>query len=284
MIRRVKVIAALIGFGISLAAFGVSRPAFSAYNVNVRNVAILPFADYTHRHSFPDALKWDGARRITEELSSGFMEHAIAVVPTDAAVKLLLKDGVIRPLEGVQRQGTPEYEILHNVYSQQHTKAIFQRIARKQKETTPLIQAKIIELGKRLGVDAVIRGAIFQYELRPQTVSNPFEGLLPFLMFDGKKRAACYAFAKSYESGMPQKEYPVAIHDYKTEFPTANDTSTIVVVFYVQDTRDGQIIWRDHIELTYPNQDFIPDLKKKISAFIDKMSRRPNGGFVEGGE
>lgn len=188
---------------------GFVRPpaAGAAQYTPVRKVAIFPLADYSQQQPFIQPLRWGGNHRITEAIADRFIAHGITVTPQEDVDGLLLAEGIIRPMLGqyasverallqqlrerTSRVETPEYELawgLHDEPMRDELEKVikFQDYFRDaslqvteseepqlQGVTTALPEARIVELGKALDVDLIIRGRILEYGLSrtPSTAS-----------------------------------------------------------------------------------------------------------------
>jgi hypothetical protein len=162
----------------------------------VYRVAIFPFADYSHQQSFISPLEWGGNRSIIETLTDRFIAHGIAVALQDDLEAVLIADGLMHPSQPsggspalrptdifAQRAyiaNTPEYELiwgLHDdtmrgelstmVQSQDYVKVgglTFHASSEPdlQGVTAGVPKDKIIELGRVLDVDLIIRGRILE--------------------------------------------------------------------------------------------------------------------------
>jgi hypothetical protein len=167
----------------------------------VYRAAIFPFADYSHQQSFIRPLEWGGNRTIIETMTDRFIAHGIGVTLQDDLEALLVADGIMRspqdPAGGTgvspsvlfaQRtsiSNTPEYELMwgtHNQGMRDEIQGIIQtqdyfRIGglTVHPSNEPLLQGvtgglskeKIIELGRRLDVDLIVRGRILEYGFNP---------------------------------------------------------------------------------------------------------------------
>ncbi len=172
----------------------------------VHRVAIFPFADYSHQQSFIRPLEWGGNRTIIETLTDRFIAHGIGVALQDDLEALLVADGIMRPPQrpSVGTEGsssdafgqrafvsnTPEYELIWGMHDQEMRGEIqsvvqFQDYFRiggltfhassepfLQGVTAGLSKEKIIELGRLLDVDLIIRGRILASGFKPSTPAS----------------------------------------------------------------------------------------------------------------
>jgi hypothetical protein len=167
----------------------------------VHRVAIFPLADYSHQQSFIRPLEWGGNRTIIETMTDRFIAHGIGVALQDDLEALLVAEGIMRPPQTssvgadvsasngfAQRaliSNTPEFELIWGMHDQGMRDEI-QSVVQAQDyfrsgglifppSSEPLLQGvtgglskeKIIELGRVLDVDLIIRGRILEYGVKP---------------------------------------------------------------------------------------------------------------------
>jgi hypothetical protein len=165
----------------------------------VQRVAIFPLADYSHQQSFISPLSWGGNRRIIEALTDGFLAQGIAVALQEDVEGLLVAEGILQssnqqqaelPLSpGVQfRQraqiaNTPEFELVAGLHDDVMRDEL-EKVVRGQEYlsggglvikapgepimqglTSRLPKETIIDLGRLLDVDLIVRGRIHKYGL-----------------------------------------------------------------------------------------------------------------------
>ena len=167
----------------------------------VYRAAIFPFADYSQQQPFVAPLQWGGNRIIIETLTDRLISHGIAVAQQDDLEALLIADGLMHPPQHspaspdmmprdlfAQRayiSNTPEYELawgLHDQTMRDELSTIVQsqdyvRLGGLtfhpssepylQGVTAGLSKGKIIELGRRLDVDLIVRGRILESGFAP---------------------------------------------------------------------------------------------------------------------
>lgn len=167
----------------------------------VHRVAIFPFADYSHQQPFVRALEWGGNRIIIETLTDHFITHGIGVALQDDLNALLVADGILRlpqsalpsPDMSPQDQfaqrayisNTPEYELIWGMHDSVTREELYSTVISQdyfrmggltihsasepylQGVTEGLQKAKIIELGRVLDVDLIIRGRILESGFMP---------------------------------------------------------------------------------------------------------------------
>jgi hypothetical protein len=167
----------------------------------VHRVAIFPLADYSHQQSFIRPVGWGGNRTIIETMTDRFIAHGIGVALQDDLEALLVAHGVMRPpqsssmgadvnprdnfAERALISNTPEFELISGMHDQTMRDEI-QSVVQTQDyfksdglifhpSSEPILQGvtggiskeKIIELGRLLDVDPIIRGRILEYGVKP---------------------------------------------------------------------------------------------------------------------
>src|SRR5262245_10511005 len=167
----------------------------------VYRVAIFPFADYSHQQSFIRSLGWGGNRTIIETITDRCLQHGIGVALQDDLNALLVAEGILRPprsalpspemspqdqfAERAYISNTPEYELIwgmHDAVTREelNSAVLAQDYFRMdgltihsasepylQGVTEGLPKDKIIELGRVLDVDLIIRGRILESGFTP---------------------------------------------------------------------------------------------------------------------
>jgi hypothetical protein len=169
--------------------------------ITVYRVAIFPFADFSHQQPFVRPLEWGGNRVIIETLTDHFITHGIGVALQDDLNALLVADGILRLprsvlpspdmspqdqfAERVSISNTPEYELIWGMHDsvtreELHSVVVSQDYFRLggltihsasepylQGVTEGLPRDKVVELGRVLDVDLIIRGRILQSGFTP---------------------------------------------------------------------------------------------------------------------
>jgi hypothetical protein len=167
----------------------------------VYRVAIFPFADYSHQQSFIKPIGWGGNRAIIETLTDHFITHGIGVALQDDVNALLVADGILRPPPSAlpspemspqdqfaQRayiSNTPEYELIWGMHDSVTREELYSVVLSQdyfrmggltihaasepylQGVTEGLSKDKILELGRVLDVDLIIRGRILESGFTP---------------------------------------------------------------------------------------------------------------------
>lgn len=180
----------------------------------VHRVAIFPFADYSHQQPFVRALQWGGNRIIIETLTDHFITHGIGVALQDDLNALLVADGILRlprsalpsPDMSPQDQfaerasisNTPEYELIWGMHDSVTREELYSAILSQDyfrigglsihPTSEPYLQGvtegvpkdQIIEIGRALDVDLIIRGRILESGFNP---SNPPSSVVQIRMY-----------------------------------------------------------------------------------------------------
>jgi hypothetical protein len=165
-------------------------------SITVYRVAILPFADYSHQQPFIRPLEWGGNRVIIETLTDHFLSHGIGVALQDDLNALLVADGLLRPPRSAlpspeispQEQfaqrtyisDTPEYELIWGMHDSVTREELYSAVISQDyfrmggltfhSASDPYLQGvtegvpkdKIVQLGRLLDVDLIIRGRILE--------------------------------------------------------------------------------------------------------------------------
>jgi hypothetical protein len=167
-------------------------------SITVHKVAVFPFADYTHQQSFIHPLEWGANRTIVESLTDRFLGHGIAVVLQEDVEARLVADGLLRPPGGDSVGGpspmdqfrqratianTPEFELVGGLHDDVMRQEIMSMVRASdyfqagatmpapgepflQGITGGILQEKIIDIGRLLDVDLIIRGRILEYGMK----------------------------------------------------------------------------------------------------------------------
>jgi hypothetical protein len=180
----------------------------------VYRVAIFPFADYSHQQPFVQALEWGGNRTIIETLTDHFITRGIGVALQDDLNTLLVANGILHPPrsalpssgmspqdEFAQRASvpnTPEYELIWGMHDSVTREELYSAIQSQdyfrigglsiRPTSEPSLQGvtegvpkdRIIEIGRALDVDLIIRGRILESGFNP---SNPPSSVVQIRMY-----------------------------------------------------------------------------------------------------
>ncbi len=258
-------------------------PLKKTYLDNIKKVAILPFADYSYQQSFVEPVRWGLNSKIVEEVTDEFLKRGVMVIPQEDVNEFLVTEEIMKPVEteGIAEalsritdnlKGesviSPEFEM-----TREHSEEMMEEVNKisyatsKKKEvllnricealyvkepffqgvTSGLTKKKVIDLGSRMGVDAVIRGRIIEGGVLRRTSNPAFanQGIVPFLLKPFKtmvagqadiKPSLGYAHKDKYEEDLSGE------YDFKP-YPTGENTSVVQIRIYLQDARTGEILW-----------------------------------------
>jgi hypothetical protein len=180
----------------------------------VHRVAIFPLADYSHQQSFLRPLAWGGNRTIVETLTDRFLSHGIAVALQDDLEALLVANGILPPPQSasasidtrpsdqfaqrVTVSNTPEHELIWGMHDQEMREELSSVVQAQdyfrgggllfhpsnepslQGVTAGLAKDKVVELGRALDVDLIIRGRILESGFK---VSQPATSVVQFRLY-----------------------------------------------------------------------------------------------------
>lgn len=153
--------------------------------------------------------------------------------------------------------------------------------------TVGLSREKIIDLGRKLDVDVIVRGRLIEAGTLEKTGGPAFsnQGVIPFFLGpvkdfligrQDKGGAIGYARKKEYEKDL--------VDTYSVKhYPTGKKSSVIQVRIYLQDARNGEIIWSGRAEATcepgifkeYHKELFDSVSKKVCSALAEDLFEDP---------
>jgi hypothetical protein len=206
----------------------------------VYRVAIFPLADYSHQQPFVSPLHWGGNRTIIETLTDRFISHGIAVAQQDDLEALLIADGLMRPPQSspatpdmsprnlfAQRahtSNTPEYELIWGLHDQTMRDELSTVVQSQdyfrmggltfhpssepyvQGVTAGLSKDKIIELGRVLDVDLIVRGRILESGFAP---SIPHTSIVQIRLYahDAKSGEVFWSNRGEFEVRHPESFY-----------------------------------------------------------------------------
>jgi hypothetical protein len=163
----------------------------------VQRVALFPLADYSHQQSLISPLSWGGNRKIIEALTDRFLAHGIAVALQEDVEGTLMAEGIMSPShpqhaelpmspseqfrQRVHIANTPEFELVWGLHDEVMRDEVA-KVVRGQEYLggggvlikapgEPMLQGltgrlpkeQIIELGRLLDVDLIMRGRIHEY-------------------------------------------------------------------------------------------------------------------------
>ena len=271
----------------------------SSYNT----FAVFPLADYSFYQCFlrEDCLWYISKnKKITEEVIDNLSSYGLKPVVYEDVVSLLKKEKIIKPMKLSLEEyfkmsldiksgpGTLEYELklpyieemkdeIRKLISQkmrlQNKKKLLAQKVELEESVEGLSKEKIIEIGKALGADLIIRGAIIEYGIRERKTLNPLHSgiLLPFIdvvnnlvfgvSFSDKysegltdlSTGAGLGYLVGHQSGFGAQGAGIGagtvflslVRNKKLE------SSVVQVRLYAQDARTAQVIWTGRAEVEY---------------------------------
>ena len=201
----------------------------------IRNVAVFPFADYSHQQKQLGVEEWGGNIKIVEAIIDQLSAHGITVAVQEDVNTLLVNEKIIRPIdkekylaygdkyeeeENNKKISTPDYEVSSVQHSPDMILEVNKIISLNSKKSmknthTPVLQGatvglskeKIIELGGLLNVDTIIRGRIIDYGYKDIGTLNPlYRGFIPVVIDSVKDLMYGATNAYGYENDLENIE------------------------------------------------------------------------------
>jgi hypothetical protein len=205
------------------------------YISDIKNVAVFPFADYSHQQNSILADEWGGNIKIQEAILDQLIAHGLTVAIQEDVNTLLVDHDIIRPLDKnkyliagsinnteeenpLNDVSSPEYTYANHTYTQVMRDEIITLVAKNKsmhksrKGNSPVLQGatvglskeKVIELAEALDVDLKIRGRILDYGIKETASANIKDsGVVP-VIFRGS-RDFLLGGAGSYDTGQPEQ-------------------------------------------------------------------------------
>jgi hypothetical protein len=204
------------------------------YISDIKNVAVFPFADYSHQQNSILADEWGGNIKIQEAILDQLIAHGLTVAIQEDVNTLLVDHDIIRPIDtqylinGTVNKteednplndiSSPEYTYANHTYTQVMRDEIITLVAKNKsmyksrKGNSPVLQGatvglskeKVIELAEALDVDLIIRGRILDYGIKETASANIKDsGVVP-VVFRGT-RDFLLGGAGSYDTGQPEQ-------------------------------------------------------------------------------
>jgi hypothetical protein len=201
------------------------------YITDIKNVAVFPFADYSHQQNSILANEWGGNIKIQEAILDQLIAHGLTVAIQEDVNTLLVDHDIIRPLDKskylipgsinnseeenpLNDLSSPEYTYANHTYTQVMRDEIITLVSKNKsrykspKGNSPVLQGvtvglskeKVIELAEALDVDLILRGRILDYGIKETASANiKNSGVVP-VVFRGT-RDFILGGAGSYDSG-----------------------------------------------------------------------------------
>jgi hypothetical protein len=273
-------VVAITASGCSGVRFRNILPQHTSFNLgklsNIKEVAIFPLADYSYKQDFINPWFWGMNTKITEEMTDAFNREGLNVAIQDDVNGLLVQEGIINPERKLFTSTSNNAEILKEMRFA-GASASFRRMAlqivgndasdedRKPITTEPVLQGvtkglskdEIIDLGKKLGVDAIIRGRILESGTKSTVGSLTLlrEGISSNLFVNSND----YDYSlDQYTLRVPPPvvDTPTSIFDGAAGFlrfllPSAKKSSVLQIRLYLQDAKTGEILWSNRAEVEY---------------------------------
>lgn len=245
----------------------------------IRRVAVLPFSDHSHQESFVDALSWGGNYQLTAAMVDALLAQGFDVSSLKDVGDALLQEKVIREIKGARNSNTLGWELINAKHNPHLTKQLTHRVQQEVGGSTPLTVEQVRRIGNKLGVDAVMRGVIyerhFEWTQEPHVVQDKFNGLVPFLFGSLIDGVAAYATAETYESGLSLADDDGGF-DIVASVPGSEKGGkvTLVVGLYLQNARTGQVSWRGKGQLQYDIDTFAASHQELIRLLVNDLFSR----------
>ena len=256
-------------------------------SLGIGKVAVLPFSDHSHQSSFGDALTWGGNKEIVDHIEDYFKGKDIVVLPQKDVGKFLVRRGIIKYFKDADKAASFAWNVIHARYGSLIIKQFMQSLASQGGGTVNLSRKEIVNLGKKLGVDAVVRGIILEKKRKPfidtrnlteREMTDPFSGLVPFMIGDSIEKGSAYAVAGKYENSLPPVKDVKPAGDKGAYFPSAEEPMLLVRI-YMQNAANGAVVWAGGFNIKYSlaaelegnTSVFDTELGKKIRLVMDSL-------------
>ncbi len=264
-----------------------SAEAEGRVNMGIGKVALLPFSDHSHQTSFGDALTWGGNEKIIDHIKDYFNGRDIVVLPQKDIERLLIRKGIIKYFRDTGNAASFAWNVINVKYSSMIIKQFMQSLASRGGGTVNLSKKEIVNLGKKLGADAVVRGIILEKKRKPffdtrslaeREMTDPFSGLVPFIIGDSVEKGAAYAVATKYEDSLSSAKDIKPTGDRGAYFPSAEEPMLLVRI-YMQNAANGAVVWAGGFNIKYSlaaelednTTAFDAELGKKVSLAMDSL-------------
>lgn len=240
---------------------------------DTQKVAIFPFADYSREQSFLRNPKWGINRKIMEEVADSLIARGITVSNQEDVNGLLRSEGIISCMKHSDDVSSPEWELANKPHEKIMRANMINMMSQDTRNepteskviqgvTVGLSKAKVMELGKKLGVDKVIRGRIIEYGFADTKSLNPMNGLLPVIFGGLVEGMGAYVYQDAYETGLPGDSWIASqyVYDYEMgqgpgiNLPSKQRSCFVQMRIYLQDTSDGAILWSNRAEIKFTPQ------------------------------
>ena len=222
----------------------------------IKKVAVLPFADHSHCESFAQALNWGGNERITEKIRSYLAAKELIVSKQNKVSEVLVSKGMINLMKGVDRPLSFSWSLINRPHNPLMTESFIKSLISSHGITKPLPKEEVIEIGKRLGVDTIVRGRISERKKVAfleafEKPKDPLMGVVPFRLSEIGPNAIGYATSEGYEAELPRVDTTMVVRLKVTSSPPV-ETSIIKIDVYLQNAETGEVEWSNRLELECP--------------------------------
>ncbi len=254
-----------------------SAEAEGKVSMGIGKIALLPFSDHSHQSSFGDALTWGGNKKIIDHIEDYFNGRDIVVLPQKDVGKFLIRNGIIKYFRNAGNAASFAWNVINAKYSSLIVKQFMQSLASRGGGTVNLSRKEIVNLGKKLGVDVVMRGIILEKKRRPfldtrslveREMTDPFSGLVPFMLGDSVEKGSAYAVATKYEGGLPSAKDIKPIGDACS--PSAEEPMLLVRI-YMQNAANGAVVWAGGFNIKYSHPS---ELEDSTAVFDTELGRK----------
>ena len=161
----------------------ISDPAgtYTIYLVKeIKGVAVFPFADYSHRESFAQALNWGGNERINEKIRSYLIAKGLRVLGQKEVSGLLVSNGMINLMRDVDNPVSFTWSLINKPHNPLMTKSLMKSLLSNYGVTDRLSRKEVIEMGRKLGVELIVRGKVMERKREPQCMRKIIPGRFPW--------------------------------------------------------------------------------------------------------
>ncbi len=259
----------------------VEAEGVSGYKISlgVGRVAVLPFSDHSHQSSFGDALTWGGNKKIVDHITDYFDGRDVVVLPQKDVEKFLIGRGIIKYFRDADKVASFAWNLIHARYSSMIVEQLMQRLAAQGGGTIALSRKEIVNLSKKLRVDAVVRGIILEKKKKPfidnrnlaeREMTDPFSGLVPFTIGDSVDKRTAYGVASKYEDGLPPVKDVSPVKGENTRFRWAEEPMLLVRI-YIQNAATGAVVWASGFNIKYSQS---AELEGNTSVFDAELGRK----------
>lgn len=255
----------------------VRGPFYVAFGA--KRVAILPLAEHSHQESFSQALNWGGNEIIVETVRDYLVSKEIVVSNQVGVSRLLISMGIIKLFRGVNRFLSFDRYLIKKTRNPLMVETLTRSLARGGRATVPLSTPELKELGRKLGIDVVIRGRItekekLKFEAIPwEKTPDPFSGVSPFKL-PGIDAGMMGYGSPGYEEGLHSFSGIKPIHLIEG-YSFRPGWTVLQIRLYFQNVNTGEVGWSNEVKFACPTgsdgKTIEADLRKAITALMDDL-------------